>query len=257
MAIDINRLPDIYFEWATRDIQFKSTDDVIVIETPFVDMYHDSIELYVEELSNKYKLSDDGYTMSELGSLGVSIKNSNKRLTFFRKTLRNFGVSFDENTLELFVVFNNLNQLPTIQFRLVQCLIQISDILLTSREHVANLFIEDITNYFFDNDLVFDQNSGYTGKTGNTINFDFTFGRSRNSNAKAIKTVNHPKATAYESPLMGIIDVKDSRETTDFYILANDIEDVSPKFINSFNNYSIPVLKWSQREQWINDFKRA
>lgn len=257
MTIDINRLPEIYFEWATKNIQFKNTDNITVIETPFVDMYHDSIELYVEEVSNKYKISDDGYTMSELDTLGVSVKRSDKRRTFFEKTLRNFGVAYDEETLELFVIFNNLNQLPTIQFRLVQCLIQISDMLLTSREHVANLFIEDITNYFFDNDLTFDQNTGYTGKTGNTINFDFTFGRSKNSNAKAIKTVNRPKSTAYESPLMGIIDVRDSRENTDFFVLANDTEDISSEFINSFTNYEIPVLRWTQREEWINKFKRA
>ncbi|WP_353056530.1 DUF1828 domain-containing protein [Sporosarcina luteola] len=48
-----------------------------------------------------YKLSDDGYVLSELGMLGIDIFSSPKRKSFFDMTLRMFSVENNRATGEL------------------------------------------------------------------------------------------------------------------------------------------------------------
>ena len=54
---------------------------------------------------------------------------------------------------------------------------------------------------------------------------------------------------------MGIIDVRETRPETDFYIIANDSSiTLSDRFINAFKNYDVPVLRWTERNKWLKEF---
>ncbi|MDY0396820.1 DUF1828 domain-containing protein [Virgibacillus halophilus] len=115
----------------------------------FVDLHHDYISLFFTKTGNGFKISDDGFIMDELSSLNVDIKGSKKRKHFFASTLKIFGVNYDENTSELYLNFNTINQYPEMQQRLIQCMLRVSDMLLTSRNKVISFFTEDISNFFF------------------------------------------------------------------------------------------------------------
>lgn len=256
--MDIANLQQTYQEWATQRIKFVQLDTSILVETPFVDMHHDTIELFIENTTSGYRMTDDGYTLDELDTLGIQINRSEKRLGYFTKILMNFGVSHDPISGELFIPFDNLNDFPVMQNRLIQCVIQVSDLLLTSRSNVMNLFTEELADFFLDNDIPIDQGVGYRGKTGNEIIFDITVGKTRHTAPKAIKAVNNPTSSAYESPLLNIIDVQPLRKETQFFVIANDLENnISPKFVDSIQNYQIPVLKWSEKTKWIDQFKTS
>lgn len=256
MDISIEKLRKIHQDWSTRKIKFEAINSSVAIQTPFVDMYHDNIELYLESVANKYRITDDGYTIDELSTLGVDIISSKTRNQFFERLLSNFGVSFKETTSELFIEFSSLDDFPLMQNRLIQCVIQVSDLLFTTRQKVLNLFNEEVANFFLDNDISINENQSMRGLTGNDFNFDFTIGRTRNTPPKAIKLVNNPTASAYESPLLSIIDVKPLRNETEFYVIANDTEKkIASSFISSLNSYEIPVLAWKQRNDWIDNFK--
>lgn len=256
--MDIGTLQETYQQWATKKMKFVELDTSILIETPFLDMHHDKIELFIENTGKSYRITDDGYTLDELDTLGIDIKKSKNRSTFFKKLLQNFGVSYDSINDELFIIFDNLNDFPIMQHRLIQCIIQISDLLFTSRSNVVNLFTEELAEFFLDHDIPIDQGASYRGKTGNDILFDITIGKTRESSPKAIKAINNPISSAYESPLLSIIDVQPLRKETEFYIIANDQDNiVSCKFVDSIQAYNIPVLKWTEKESWISLFKTA
>jgi len=259
VSISAQSLQQAYLNWATQKQTFERQSNFTTIQTPFVDMYHDTIELFIEQKAGQYILSDDGYTLDELDTLDLQLSTnraSTKRQLFFNQICLNFGIQVFQKELQ--IRFANLDDLPQKQFQLIQGMLQIMDMLQTSRDRVTDYFLEDIRNYFFNEKLTFIEDMSFQGKTGNMVNFNYIFGKtSPATKSKAIKAVNRPEAAAYESPLMGIIDVRDSRPDTDFYILANDTDKLSDKFVSAFTNYSVPVLQWSQRDNWIKDFKTS
>lgn len=47
--LSARELSTAYFDWATKSIQFIEKESFIQIKKPFVDMYHDRIELVVKK----------------------------------------------------------------------------------------------------------------------------------------------------------------------------------------------------------------
>lgn len=125
----INQLNSLFDHWNKQNLTFKSYKDFIEITTPFVDMNHDLIQLYFTDKSDNvpFKLTDDGYIVNELKMLGIDVKNTKKRKSFFEVTLRSFGINYDGNSSELFVTFDSLKDYPQKQHNLIQCIIKITD----------------------------------------------------------------------------------------------------------------------------------
>ncbi|WP_165849924.1 DUF1828 domain-containing protein [Listeria kieliensis] len=265
--IDLKKkLKKEYLDWSMKKINFETDQDFIKIETPFVDPSNDYINLFLEQKSAHYILSDDGYAVDELDSMGVDIFKQGKRRDFFNKTLRTFGVSFDSKTYELFVKFDNISSYPAKQHMLIQCIIRINDMLLTTRNRITNFFSEDLQEFLLDNELSITPNAQFIGKTGNTLSFDFSIGMTKNSNQKLIKAVANPRSEAYMEPLFSFIDLDDSSRKIDKIIIADDeANKVSKIFANSITNFSsneaspanVKLYLWSKRNTWIKELKSS
>ncbi|MDT2816317.1 DUF1828 domain-containing protein [Vagococcus lutrae] len=254
--MNIEKLIKIHQEWATKQIKFEKTNNSLRIETPFVDMYHDNIELFIDKINDGYLLSDDAYTVTELELSGLKISSSKNRQAMFNQMLLNYGVSFNPTTKELFIKFSNINDFPKSQNRLIQCIIQISDLLFTTREKVITLFNEEVAEFFMDNKIPINKSQSLRGRTGNEFVFDITIGELKNYAPKAIRLINNPTKTSYESPLLSIIDVKPLWPDTEFFVIANNSErNIDTAVEASFSSYKIPLLKWTEKEEWIRKFK--
>ena len=201
-------------------------------------------------------MTDDGYTLNELEMRGITIKNSKNRIAYFNSTLTIFGVSFDNITGELYMNIPSIDTIPQKQNNLLQCILRIFDMMLTSRNMVTNIFFEVIEEYFNEKDVIFTPNLGITGKSGNQQTFDFVIPHRKQIKEKLIYAVNSPSADNYKSALFPLIDVMESRTNADFFVLANDSDQpISPKFSDPIHNYDIQILEWSKRESWVNDLK--
>ena len=254
--MNIEKLIKIHQEWSTKQITFEKTDSSLKIETPFVDMYHDSIELFIDSSSDGYLLSDDAHTVTELELSGLKINASKNRQVMFDKILLNYGVSYNTLTKELFIKFKNINDFPNLQNRMIQCIIQVSDLLFTTREKVLTLFNEEVAEFFMDNRIPISKSQSLRGRTGNEFVFDITIGELKNYAPKAIRLINNPSKNSYESPLLSIIDVKPLWPDTEFYVIANNSEkNIDFAVESSFSSYDIPLLKWNEKENWIKTFK--
>lgn len=255
----IDNLKKVYDEWNQKKLILENFDGFIEITTPFVDTHHDFIQLFLTiEGEKKFKITDDGYTLNELEMLGIDIKNSKKRNDFFKTTLKTFGVSFDEKSDELYVSFNNVNNYPETQHRLIQCMLRISDMLLTSRNTVISIFTEEIALFFEENNVLFIDGSNFIGTSGKPQNFDFVLPRSKKNSERLIKAINAPASENYRDSLFSWIDVKDVRKKAEFVVLANDTnKPISENFLSPFRNYSVEVLAWSERKKWIEKLKTS
>lgn len=221
-------------------------------------MNHDYISLFFIKQGDHYKLTDDGYIIDELSLLGIEIDKSEKRSQYFRRTLNIFGVSYDPTTLELFVRFHSLKEYPEMQQRLIQCLIRVSDMLLTTRNRVISFFTEDITQFFLDQDIPFIDSVSYVGKTGRSQSFDFALPKSKKREPKLIKAVNNPTSDAYREPLFAFMDIQELKSDHQFIVLANETNTkISDRFLEPFQNYNINVLQWSKRYCWVSDLKSS
>lgn len=254
----IEQLKKEYLEWTQQKIKLEKIGDFVEIVTPFVDLHHDYISLFFTKEANGFQLTDDGYIMNELRVLGLDLNNSIKRKNFFNTTLKVFGVRYNKDTMELYVRFNNMNEYPEMQHRLIQCIVRVSDLILTSRNKVVSFFTEDITNFFLENDIYFTENPSFTGRTGRNNTFDFSLPRSKRTKPKLIKAVNNPTADAYKDPLLAFLDVTETKTDHDFIVLANDTKkNIDDKFAEPLQNFGVNVLAWSNRKNWVNDLKSS
>lgn len=256
---DLEKMKKIYFDWIDKKIQFvpSKNQDYMTITTPFLDMYNDYIELVIAQgNTSKYIISDDGYTINELGLLDINLNRKSKRRDYFQSILINFGVKNQNN--ELVIEFDDLAQFPDAQNRLTQCMLQAFDLLQTSKNSVIKYFKEDVTNYFIDNNIPVGEDLSLLGKSGRNSKFDIVVGRTRKKPQQAIKVVNTPINSNIANPLFRIIDVRESQPKTEFSVIANNINvPVSSDFKSAFKNYNIPVYFWSERENWLSEFKFA
>lgn len=253
----LDNLKKVYDEWNNKRLILENFNDFIEITTPFVDMHNDFIQIYfIKEGNNNFRITDDGYILNELEMMGIEIKRSQKRNEFFKTYLNVFGVNYNEKNDELFIAFSNINEYPEKQHRLIQCILRISDMLLTSRNSVISIFTEEISAFFEENDVPFIEGSNFTGISGKPQNFDFALPRSKNKREKLIKAINTPASENYKEPLFSWMDIKDMRKKSDFIVLANDTnKPIAEGFVEPFRNYSVEVLEWSKRNEWIEKLK--
>ena len=253
----INDLKILYEQWNSQKLKLEEFNDFIEITTPFVDMHHDFLQIYFTKSKNDlYTLTDDGYIVNELNMLGIDINKAKKRKEFFNLTLKIFGISFDRKNNELFVSFDSLDEYPQKQNNLIQCILRVSDMLLTARNTVVSIFTEEVTTYFEDNDVIFTQEPSFIGKSGNQQNFDFALPRFKDKSEKLIKAINTPSSDNFTAPLFSFIDIQETRPSAEFFVLANDNNvPISDKFLSSLKNWNVEVLAWSERSKWIDSLK--
>lgn len=253
----INDLKLLFEEWHSKQLKLEDFKDFIEITTPFVDMHHDYIQLFfTKEKDGKFRITDDGHIVSELSILGVDVNAATKRKQFFNTTLKVFGVSYDNQTDELYITFDSIEDYPKKQHNLLQCITRVSDMLLTAKNTVASIFSEEIYAFFDESNVFFSSDLGFTGKTGNQQTFDFVIPHTKRKKEKLIKAVNTPSVDNYTSPLFSFIDVKDVRPNADFIVIANDSNiPIAERFSNSLINYGVDILAWSKRKIWVDQLK--
>mgnify|MGYP001624844486 FL=1 len=70
-----------YVNWYKKEAKFKDlSQNVIRIEVPFLDSFSDEIVMYaIKNKNNSITLTDDGWTLDNLKSNGVTISRSKNR----------------------------------------------------------------------------------------------------------------------------------------------------------------------------------
>lgn len=185
-----DKLKKSYFDWLFKEYAFTDLDNSIVkIGTPFLDNEFDSIIMYAKFMENgTLTLSDDGWTINNLESNGITFNNRSKQLNkILDETISSLGIERSSEN-ELFVN-TSIERFPIVKQRLLQAIMKVNDLVVLNKENNKSIFFEEMTDFFRKNDIFFSERPSYSGKNGVTVQFDFSI-PVKNDNERLIRTIS-------------------------------------------------------------------
>ncbi len=236
-----------YLKWLNENIeQFKIDDNTFRITLPFLDRNNDFVEFYIEKLSsNKYILTDDGVTLSELEFSGINIK-TNVRKKLIENMINSYGVQKNSKN-ELFVKCT-LDEIPLKKHLLAQCMIKLSDLFNISKENIKNLFLEDVKNLLTQNDIRYTEYVTLYGKSTLPVTYDFIVPRSTKMPERIIKVINNLNLQYAKSTLFEWEDVKGNRPNNAvLYTFINNVSNQKDS-LGLLDSYKVKTFLWNDND---------
>lgn len=107
-----------YLEWYKAKSSFKNLNSKTVrIDVPFLDNFSDEVTMYaIENSNNTITLTDDGWTIDNLESLGVYISKSVNRKRIFNQKLMTFGIKNENDELTITVPLSKFSDASGMTF---------------------------------------------------------------------------------------------------------------------------------------------
>lgn len=163
------------------------------------------------------------------------------------------GINIDDD--HCLYVNCDKQSLPAKKHMLTQCMIKVSDMFYLARPNIKSLFIEDVKDFFTQNNIYGIPDISFSGKSGLLSTYDYAISPTPNSSERLIKIVNNldvPKA-GYITFLWG--DTKEVRPAgSKLYVFIQDTnKTISQKAVNAMKEYQIKPVLWSERDSYIRE----
>lgn len=184
-------LKRVYFDWLLKEYSYTDIDNnVVEIGTPFLDNDFDYITMYAVITNNeKITLTDDGWTLNNLKSHGVTFTARSKhRQKLLRDITHSLGIELSDSG-ELYIT-TDLSKFPVAKQRLLQAIMQINDLIVFQNKTVKNIFFEEIENFLKEKEILYAKRPSFAGKEGITVQFDFSIPTNKNEE-KLIRTISN------------------------------------------------------------------
>ncbi len=238
-----------YHDWLKSRVMIADVNGVCEITTPFLDRHNDRLQIYVEQRGDGYRLSDDGYIISDLAASGCVLDTSHRK-KLLHSIIRGFGVEVVDG--EMFVDATE-RDFPRRKHLLIQAMLAVNDMFLTAKSRVANLFIEDVKAFFEENEIRYTPDVEFTGKSGFVHRFDCVIPGSKREPERLIRAINSPSRNEATSLLFAWTDTKTVRPANAMaYAIVNDEErQLSKDIEKSLQTYGVSVIPWKRREEFI------
>ena len=252
MINDIKKQLDSYSNWLKDNTKLRQINDWVEITTPFLDRHNDCLQIYVKNENGSYILTDDGYIIDDLQTSGCKL-DSPKRTDLLKTVLNGYGIQLKgDNTLQVIATAENFSLR---KHNLVQAMLSINDMFYLAQPTIASLFYEDVVNWLDIHDIRYIPKIRVPGKTGFDYLFDFGIPKSKTQPERLIKAITQPNRDAVQSAIMSWLDTKEVRPPdSKFYALINDTErETSPSIITALRKYDVTPIKWSKREDSIDE----
>lgn len=237
-----------YVNYLKKLIKLRKIDNSHELILPFDDRNGDSLVCYIDEIGNdKYLISDDGYIINTLIDYGLNI--SNKRRETIKEICLQSGVKLSNDEITILATDSDLaSKVHT----LAMTLLRIDDMYLVNQNRVLSYFVEDVINFFDTNDIFYSKNVSFTGRSGFTQLFDFTFQKNKLNPERLCKVINIPNRNNMQSAIFSWTDVESTRDkSSKCLVILNDNQEINPEIISGFSSYGITPVLWSK----ISDYK--
>ena len=240
-----------YLSWIRSKSSQKTIGDFEEITTPFVDSHNDQIQFYVSRSTNGFTLTDDGYTMNDLEMCGCDVK-SKKRKEFILQIAESLGVSVKNGAI---IAEATESDIACKQHMMIQAMLKISDMFLTSSSRVKGLFFEEVDSFFSENDIRNTPSIMMMGQSGLSHRFDFVIPASRKMPERIVTTLNTPSKQNVQAAIFAWNDVIKTRSThSKGYIVLNDTKKATNlEIVTAIKNYDLDPLPWKQRDEFITE----
>jgi hypothetical protein len=246
MMADMQRLVDEYVAWLKDKTSLRQIAAGVEITTPYLDRHNDYLQIYAKSVDGGFLLTDDGYTVGDLGRSGCKLDGP-KRKKLLEITLNGFGVTLNGPALEIRATRDNFGLR---KHNLVQAMLAVNDLAYLATPTVRSLFYEDVLAWLDLSEIRFTPKVRFVGKSGYDHLFDFAIPKSRTQPERLLRAIGGPSKESAQALMFAWFDTREVRSPdAKAYAMLNDSErGVSPDIIGAFRAYDVEPLLWSERD---------
>ncbi|OPH00691.1 DUF1828 domain-containing protein [Lacticaseibacillus paracasei] len=251
--MNTNKWLDQYINWLRAQYKVSSLAEGDEISTPFTNSIGDNIRIYVQASSSgKVVFSDDGNTLNDLDMMGIDISNKTRQM-MISNILDQYSVKLDRNNI--LTVSGDVKNIPVMKQRLLQTILRVDDLIQTRKGVVSNLFKQEVSDYFYENDIGVLPKYQISGNTGNPYTVDFAIPGSKTKSLRLIQAINRPTFERIAAESITFDDIKKSpaleKITIRYLIIYNDIENPLPaKARKLARQYDTELKPWSKKQSF-------
>lgn len=251
MSVQPDFLVNSYLSWIQNEVSASAlTDNLSELTTPFLDRHNDHLQIYAERRSgDSYRLTDDGYILSELRSSGVETRGS-RREEIVHSLLIGHGVQLKGRELQTEASSSDLGRRV---HNLLQAMLSLDDMFVLAQPAVQTVFLHEVERFLDDKDVRYTPSAKFAGKSGLDHLVSFVIPKSRQAPERFVQVVNTPRRDRVENILFAVNDTRGARQgDVDFYAIVNDVRrDVSPEVMHAFEAYDVKAMLWSHRDEAV------
>lgn len=251
-----------YIKWLRANMKEKQLENgPIEITTPFLDRNNDYTQIYIESEVGAYRITDGGYIINDLAISGIDVLKKGRRRALLDSVLRRIGLSLDEKTCEIYTRERNHGELPAAYHRLLQGMLDVSDMFYLGNANVASIFAEEVAQFFKEHRIYSTKGITYRGKSGYEHTYDYLFQQNKDHPGRLMRLMNQPKKENFERFAFAWGDIKetlvDNGDVGQCLILINDNDQKKDTVISMaqrFQAYDMHAILWSERKKNLQMF---
>ena len=243
--MDIEKMINEYITWLKSEISISKVGEYYEITSPFLDRNNDYMQVYIKQNNENFVLTDDGYTIGNLKSEGISFTPARSKL--LSAIIKRYGVKSNGSELSINTTFDNF---PHRKHMLLQAMLSVDDMFMTAQSRIASFFLEDVERYFAEHEIYTAENVQFTGISGFTHTYDYLLPRSRTKPERLCRALNRPTKSNVTNVLFGWEDTKSTRKSdSTLLVIVNDEKNIAQGVLESLENYKANIVMWSKREE--------
>lgn len=256
------RAPDLareYLAWMREHLLPIERGETQVLSTPFLDPFHDGIEVHLDATGPELLLHDGGRTVEHLLDLGVPVDRSERRKAIIDHAIAGCGVRFDGVRLMTSATPDSLAQRTHF---LITAISRLNDLWMTASPRSQCDFFMLVKDYLDEHDAHYVANVPLPGRTvDHPMDFVISLGRGRE---RLLKLLASPSVQAAKLASFGWMELKETRPAAERVALLNDLQlpdvldddsepatratrSVSEQSLAILQSYSTQVMRWSAR----------
>jgi hypothetical protein len=246
-----------YGLWLRERLTTVERGQTQVLSTPFLDPFHDGIQVHVEPHGGEMVLHDNGDTLEHLSCLGVKIEDSERRRALIQRATAGCAVRFEGGRLETTATAANLPQ--RVHF-LLTAILRLNDLWMSAVPHRWTDFFEMVREFLDQQGVLYTANVSIPGKTvEHAIDFVIPLPKRKE---RLVKLIADPKPQTAKVISFSWMELREARPEAERVVVLNDVrapdpleeqgEDefrrVSEQTVAILRGYSSATYRWSERE---------
>jgi hypothetical protein len=186
------------------------------------------VDIFLDQRSTMYVLSDLGETTAYLFELGIRLWESRRRRSIVTDVCRDLRIQREGGQLQVQVAELDHAAFADALLRLAQACIRISDIALTLTHRSVNDFRDQVEDFIETNHFRYEAGHTVVGLEGNEVHIDFRVeGLTRVSMVQTLTAANeHTARHQAESVFAKWYDIRESKDGNQFVTVCDSSTDV-------------------------------
>jgi hypothetical protein len=252
-------LPDLareYLAWLKDRLLTVRRGEATVLSTPFLDPFHDGIEIHFEHRNGELFLHDGGRTLDNLLDLGIQIDKSERRQQIVEHAIAGCGVELLDGRLQTVATPDALAQRAHF---LLTAIARLNDLWMSAAPRTASDFFALVKEYMDERDVRYIANVPIQGRSvAHMIDFVISLGKGKD---RLIKLMGSPSLQSAKLMSFTWMELREARPDSQRVVLLNDTgipdalvdegepvsRNVSEQTSAILRAYSDRVLTWSAR----------